>query len=553
MCRNILLFGLVILCGTIGIAQQKIMNYQDLKKEYVHFRENDSQALPFIRKSIAFAKKSQNVVHLLHAYEDAAFSTPLRIHKLKYADSCIQTAHKTKDPSFISMAYLGKGIVYYFNFRKFDKALDQYLLATKNAEYTENEYLKWRIKYQIGVVKSYLGYSKEALDYFKECLQFFEANLKKELHPDLLYNNTRGLLNTVHQMSICERQLHLEENAEKLLAKTLPYLNQPDFSQEKGYYLKEIGILNYQKGAYTEAIDNLLRAEPLLLKRKEDSHLSVSYFYLGNAYLEMKEWETAFSYYKKVDSLFSRNETVSVEVLETYERLLKNKNFPLQSDQRNHYIDQLLKANHTLQSDMPHLSSRIYFEYDSQILTAEKERLLQGYKKITDIQKLLVGVGGSMITFLILLGLRHRNVNLRYRQLQQELGDHTRKKSYGDDIAADLLKKLYKFEQKTIFLNPNLTLEKMAKLLGTNKNHLSFVLNEHRQITFYNYIASLRIKYITKLINSDPIYLKYTAEALADECGMSSRQQLLKFFLQFNDMSLTDFMEQKTKELPSHL
>ena len=173
MCRNILLYASAFFWCAVLTAQNTVDDYYTIRKEYAHFPENNAKALSTIALSIRLAKTRQNFKHLFYAYEDAALYSPDPADKLKYADSCIATAQKTKDPVLISTGYLGKGIVYYFNFRKFDKALSQYLLAAKIAEKTNDDYLKYKIKYNIGVVKSYLGYYPEALLYFQQCLHFF--------------------------------------------------------------------------------------------------------------------------------------------------------------------------------------------------------------------------------------------------------------------------------------------------------------------------------------------------------------------------------------------
>lgn len=561
MRRDLLLFCTVLLCSITGSAQKSSMRYHDLKKEYGHFAENDPQALPYISKSIAAAKQTGNWAHLLHAYEDGAFSSPQPLDKLKYADSCIQAAKKTENPSLISMAYLGKGIVYYFNFRKYDQALENYLLAAKNAEHSDDSYLKFKIKYQIGVVKSYLGYSDDAVRNLQDCLEFFTANLKKNLHPHLRYNNMRGYLNTLHQISICERNRKHDAQAQNAVLGMKPFVDEANFTQEKGYFLKETGILAYQSAHFPEAISALGQAEKLLQYRKEEGHLSVTYFYLGKAYLRMNEPVRAYVQLKRVDSLFTKNQTVSPEVLMTYELLLKNRNFPVTAEDRNLYIDQLLKADHILQTDMPHLAAKIHFEYDVQNLRAEKDRLQKGNEKLSHIQTLLLGVGGAGLIYLVTLIIRHYRIRKNYHLLQKRLAqglavhaapstsDPGRKLNYADEIVDDLLGKLTIFEQGTLFTRSDLTLEKMAKILESNKNHLSYVLNEHRKTNFHTYIASLRIRYITHLMNTDREYLKYTTDILADTCGIKHRQQFSKLFYRFNNIRPSDFIEQKKKEL----
>ena len=212
-----LLLSIAIISSAVCTAQNPVVHYYKMQETYVKFAENDDAALPAVKKSIQWAKRNKNLKHLLYTYQDAAFYSPNAENKLKFMDSCVQTARKTEDAALISKALLDRGIVYYFNFRNFDKALEQYLLAAQSAEYTNDDYLKFKIKYQIGVVKSYLGFYKEATQYFEDCLSFFANNIQLNPHPTVLFNNTRGYLNTLHQLTICARQVRHWEKVDQLL------------------------------------------------------------------------------------------------------------------------------------------------------------------------------------------------------------------------------------------------------------------------------------------------------------------------------------------------
>ncbi|MGA9212292.1 helix-turn-helix domain-containing protein [Kaistella sp.] len=561
MCRNILLFFTVFFCCAVATAQNSVEDYYTIRKEYSHWGENDTNALPAIAISIRLAKKNQNLKHLFYAYEDAVLYSPDREDKLKYADSCVATAKKTQDASLISTALLGKGIVYYFNFRKFDKALDQYLLAAPRAEKTNDDYLKYKIKYNIGVVKSYLGYYDEALFYFRDCLYFFENNLKLNQQPSLRFNNTRGYLNTIHQMIICERQLNHREKVTRLLQLTNPYQNIPDFRQEKGYFLKETGISAFRKGAYQQAADSLLAAEQLLQHRKEESHLAVTYYYLASAYLKMNNISSSTLYLKKVDSLFSRNEAVLPEVRKAYELLLKNKLFKLSPLEVSHYTDQLLKADSILQIDLPYLSSRIYREYDTKSLMVEKEKLIQA-KKIRSIIIIITSILIIGLSFFLYKTNQKRKHNLQsYHNLLHKFEKATantpmasvpaiphRKSEYSPKIIRELLQKLEEFERMNGFTAQDITLGSLSLQLHTNKTHLSYVINEHKQMTWPNYLKTLRINYITNLMLSEPRYLNYNIGVLAEMSGFKTRQQFAKQFSEIHHLTPVEFITLRTKK-----
>lgn len=559
MCRNILLFYISLFCCAVVTAQNSVEDYYSIRKEYAHRKENDAHALPSIKKSIMHAKKYRNLKHLFYAYEDAVLYAPEREDKLKYADSCLTTAKLANDEVLVSTALLGKGIIYYFNYRRFDKALDQYLLAAQIVEKTDDQYLKYKIKYNIGVVKSYLGFYNDALLYFRECLQFFENNLKSELLPPLRFNNTRGYLNTLHQMMICARQLNNWDEVERLLEQTNRYGNISDFSQEKAYFIKEKGIAVLNKGNWLQAVDLLLEAEQLLLHKKEEGHLSVGYFYLANAYLKDDNTTKALICLRKVDSLFSRNEAVIPEVPKTYGLLLKNRKFALTPEDISHFTGQLMKADSILQNETPNLSSRIYSEYDTKSLVVEKEKLMQAKNFrntiITIAFVLIVG-----LVFFLYKSNQKRKKNLQsYKHLLQKYETatagplpvskgFTKKAEYSEEVIEKLLKKLEEFERTNGFTAKDLTLESLARKLHTNKTHLSYVINEHKQMTLTNYLKTLRINYITNLMLSDPIYLNYNIGALGEMAGFKSRQQFSKQFFEVHNLRPVDFIMLRTKK-----
>ncbi|QOW10614.1 helix-turn-helix transcriptional regulator [Kaistella flava (ex Peng et al. 2021)] len=560
MCRNILLFGIVFFCCAVSTAQNSVEDYYTIRKEYAQLRENNANALPAIAISIKLAKNKQNFKHLFYAYEDAALYSPDREDKLKYADSCLSTAQKTKDATMISTAYLGKGIVYYFNFRKFDKALDHYLLAAKSAEKTTDAYLQYKIKYNIGVVKSYLGYYPEALLYFHECKLFFETNLKSNLSPPLLFNNTRGYLNTIHQIMICERQLHHWEKVDRLLKETGRYRNNADFNQEKGYFLKERGIALFNKNQYEQAIDSLIIAEDMLQHKKEESHLAVTYFYLAKAYLKMNNSSLSTGYLKKVDSLFTRNEAVLPEVRKTYEILLKNKYLAISALESAHYTEQLMKADSILHHDLPNLSSRIFTEYDTKSLVAEKEKLIQAKNVRNTIITITTLLIGCLIFFLYTINQKRKKNLQSYQNIVRQYETVTtatpvtsvpttpdRKSTYSSALIEKLLKKLEEFELTNGFIVQDITLGSLALEMQTNKTHLSYVINEHKQMTWPTYLKTLRINYITNLMLRNPTYLHYNVGVLGEMCGYKSRQQFAKQFCEIHQLSPLEFINLRTK------
>lgn len=562
MCRNILL--LWILISSVCTAQNTVMQYTLIQETYEHLPENDASALPSVRKNIALGKKHHNFRHLVYAYEDALYYSPANADKLKYADSAIGAATHTADPALISKAYLGRGIVYYFNYRNYNKALHEYLSASEFAEKSGDPYLLHKVKYHIGVVRNYLGYYREAIPYFGECSRFFAAHIKSAVHPAIRYNNTRGYLNSLHQMSMSYRYLERYQKVDSLIQRAEPFLNNPDFSQEKGYFLKEKGIAAFRQLHYRQGIDYLLAATKLGIEIKDDGMLAVAWYYIGKSYLKLNDSPTGIVYLKKVDSLFKRNKLALPEVHASYELLLKNADRDTKPEEAAYYIGQLLKSDSILKADVPYLSSRIFREYDAKALHHEKEKLLKAKNFGDGIIVFSLVISAVLVTFLIRAHVQEKKISVAYRKLQLRLQtaaqtpetlpalrDLSRKMEYPPEIVEEVLQKLRSFEERHGFTNPDVTMASLGAELGITKNHLSYVINEYKKMNFRTYLAHLRIQYITTLMNSDTetLYLRVGNEALAEACGLRSRQQFSRLFREINGITPADFISQRRKEL----
>ncbi|WP_157761448.1 helix-turn-helix domain-containing protein [Chryseobacterium camelliae] len=93
-----------------------------------------------------------------------------------------------------------------------------------------------------------------------------------------------------------------------------------------------------------------------------------------------------------------------------------------------------------------------------------------------------------------------------------------------------LLDKLTRFESEEDFLSPNMSLNVLAKKLGTNTKYLSETINTCKGKNFNTYINELRINYILTKLNNDPVYRNYKISYLAEECGFSSHSLFASVF-----------------------
>ncbi|KQK24749.1 hypothetical protein AR438_16355 [Chryseobacterium aquaticum] len=538
--------------------------YEEFRKKYWEYEENDIRAFVYLDQYIDYAKSKKNYSELFQAYKDAIlFSAD---QKMKYADSAIAAAKQSGNKDLIGDAYLSKGAIYYFNHRKFQLALNEYLTAYEYLEDSKDKLPKYQNLYHIGVVKSYLGYYEEALEIFKECITFFEINIKGDLHENIIYNNTKGYLNSLHQAIICYQALGKKEDVKKLL--TIAAASTPknkDFILEKSYFEKSRGVSDFSDKKYPDAIRDFDLALPGLMKVNDFTWISYVYFYKGESYRKLGKQELAIENYKKVDSIFNKHKFILPELRSNYEELItyyKKKGSP---ENELYYTNQLLKVDSVISSDFKYLSTRIYKDYDTKQLLEVKENL----EKTNSYGFVLLVISGVVIVFLgfmIFYRLRkQKQIQEKYNKLLVKIEedkiahpeteplkfDQTKNVKLDQNIVEKLLKDISNFEANEKFLEKGLTLKKLAEYFKTNTSYLSQVINEYKGSNFSVYINVLRINYATQKIYNDKEWRKYSIEHIASASGFSNRQSFSNIFLEINGIRPVDFIKKRIKELES--
>ena len=105
--------------------------------------------------------------------------------------------------------------------------------------------------------------------------------------------------------------------------------------------------------------------------------------------------------------------------------------------------------------------------------------------------------------------------------------------SVSDEVIRDIQRKLEKFEERKDYLNANINLMGLAKKFNTNSSYLSRVLNSSKSKNFSQYLNDLRIGHAVKQIKDDPVFRKYTIEAIALECGYNNSASFSRSFYKY--------------------
>ena len=109
--------------------------------------------------------------------------------------------------------------------------------------------------------------------------------------------------------------------------------------------------------------------------------------------------------------------------------------------------------------------------------------------------------------------------------------------------AAQLQKQLLAaMEKQKPYLNANLQMGDLAKMLGCSAHELSQVFSQYMQRSYYDFVAEYRINEFKRLA-VQPQYAKYTITALSEQCGFKSRTPFLTSFKKFTGMTPSEFMD----------
>lgn len=549
-------FFFVLLASAVMNAQA----FSDYRSRYDHYADNDPAAFRYVDPYIAKAKREKNFGELSQAYKDAVSFSP--DHKIAYADSMIFAASRTRDRDLLATAYLTKGTVYYFNYRKYKPALDEYLKAWQYAQHSESDYLYYKNLYHIGVVKSYLGYYSEALDIFEKCRNHFRKPGSEPEPPNIKYNRRKGYLNTLHQEAVCLLHLQQTQEAQAVLETGLAETGaEADYALERSYFYKLQGMIAYSQKRDSIATTRLTTALVVLEKKNDFTNAAIAYYYLGKSSARLGKTEDALRNFAKIDSVFRAHSFIVPEVRGSYEFLINYYHRTGDREQELYYTTQLLKADQIISADFKYLSGKIYREYDTQDLLESKKRLESSAPYFYMVIGVLLAASIGQALYLYRRKLAEKEIYRQYQALllkaeeeQQGIGGPPvtikRDHKISDRSLIKLLQKLETFEKSRLFLEKGLTRHRLAVSLETNESYLSKVINEYKENNFNGYLNGLRIQYITGMLRESSIYRSYSVEGLATAFGFADRTKFAKAFAEVNGMSPAEMIRELNWKAP---
>jgi AraC-like DNA-binding protein len=543
-----LLSHLIFYCA---LASQPIINVPDSlsNKNFEYFvsklesDKTDKKAATYYAAAyLAKAKKEMDWPQTVNAYKCLLHQSKKEL-RIMYADSMIKAAKHTANNALIGAAFLTKGIVYY-DMKRHADALNNYLVADGYISRSNDEYSKYKVKFNIAQIKYYLGFYNEAASLLRQCIAFF----KKE--DDVPY------LSSLHSLGLCYNRLGQYALCSQTNRLGVAESKKRGHPGEVFHFIHSEGINLYFTQNYDNAIGKLKQALPPLIKSGDFANEAVANFYIGKSYWDSNRHEEALPYFFKVDKAFAGSNYIRPDLRESYELLIdyykENKN--LQKEL--FYIKRLLKADKDLEANYKYLSGKIHKEYDTKKLLQGKARIEASLQNRKAIDITIIGILVLVVASLVYWHLETQKRNRKkFEELMARVQPpHKEKKpvenlDINPEVVAAVLKHLEKFEKSNKFLEPDMSLTKLAGIFDSNTKYVSKIIIHHRGKKSTEYINDLKIDYIIELLKASNRIRNYTNKALAEEAGFSTTQHFTRAFASRAGISPSYFIQEFKKDI----
>lgn len=524
------------------------LHHQDVSELKQKLRGSFQDCDRVLLYSQALLTKSIEIRDTIHMLKSLYYMT-MAYRKDKYtltlSDTMIRWAEKLKNHKYVSLANLVKGD-YYFDVFKLPQALNHYL-TVKKYDSINSDRIKFIVNQDIAIIKGHLGKNKEALEITKESWDYVNKTNLKDKDPHNYLNILFSLSNNFRKVQAFDsaqfyNTLGVNESLENnnLKRHTMFMLNQ--------------AIVNLSLDSLEKSYNTIIKVHDSIHHLSRSNQL-VTYYYTGELLKKQHNNKVALQNFRKVDSLFDFTNNLLPETRKAYEYLITNAKNNSDIDSQLYYISKLLKVDSILNSNYQYMSSKIFENYDTPKLIADKNKLISKLKKSEMKSNYKLFFTSTVVGILALFLFHSWNQKKILKQNLYKLKHDTKivvkegrtqnTPAYilKDERKNEILSQLDTFEKNHGFLISKLTLNQLAKSFGTNSSYLSKIINHEKNVTFRTYINMLRITYCINRVENDTLFKNYKTSIIAREIGFSSTEAFNKAFVKKTGLSYANYIK----------
>ncbi|MDD3891214.1 MAG: tetratricopeptide repeat protein [Bacteroidales bacterium] len=333
-----------------------------------------------------------------------------------------------------------------------------------------------------------------------------------------------------------------------------------------------IGEVYYNLGNLEKALQFLNQAHEIYHKLDDKSGLASVYLKLARVFTRKNELSKALAYCSKSISLLEEtDEPVSkkkaLEQLSLIHQKRGNYQLALKIFREASTLKDSLfnidKAARVSMIEEKYVNEKLANENLKLLYTGELQQVkLKSQKSLNRVYliALIVLILGMVV---IIVQLRKKNLaykfitkkNLDLIKKEQELKNakekmtsiieiNRNKPRLAPDEKEAILQRMEKLlEKDQLFTRPDLTIEKLAHRLGTNRTYLSQIINEVFYKSYSNFINEYRVDYAMKMLSDPIIGSKYSIDAIAKDSGFNSISNFNMVFKKFSGVTPSIFIK----------
>ncbi|HLS30935.1 MAG TPA: helix-turn-helix domain-containing protein [Flavobacteriaceae bacterium] len=400
-----------------------------------------------------------------------------------------------------------------------------------------------------------LGWKKEALFYLDRAGQSLDKLENKHLkgqYGALLNHEKIGLYDYEKQ----------DKKVEKAIADAYKFVDLIEEGGRKSFFL---ATTIYLEATTKFENEDFQQAEKLFLRAKETLGTKNELLYgqiklgLAQIYLERDNYPEAKNTLEQVETM--------VENSQYYQ--LKKEFLKLSSAYyyKKGNIEQYKKYNN-LYAEEQQLTDDKSRQISAQSLAQLRLKVATKQKRIWYVSSIM-GVLGLGLVVVIIVNYRRNKKNIRrFREIigklrkgqtiEASVSDNEQSNNQmpsveqsmiGEAIAEDtekrILEELTRLESiPEVYLQPNVSLSKIAATVDTNTKYLTLTIRKHHHKSFNAYVNDFRINYILNKLQKEPKYLAYKISYLAEKSGFSSHSKFSSEFKRVVGMPPSIFINQ---------
>lgn len=407
----------------------------------------------------------------------------------------------------------------------------------------------------IATTSSYLSTTFRHLGLFETASKYIEKaeKMNQNLHDELEATLTNvNILHNQALLHIDKRNYNLAKSQSHNAARLLSKIDKTDneITLLRATTDKLLGICEYKLGNFIDA-DSFLNSSIKKLEKFDCSLKPFIYRALAEVAIEREKFELALKYLQKVDQYLLKFEAEELKILTyntwlkfyksqgdfssflSYNSVLKE----LESNKNKNTIDILETVIHELKQNQ------------------DKNKVL--FKHIIVIIISLVFIISSII---IVLNQKYRLVKIQAETTTPIKGNQDSKDANDQhqqsairnakniNISVETTERLYNellYQEKILFfLNNNISLQDLAREMGTNTRYVTYILHQFRGMSYYNYLQSTRIAYIKDRILKTPKLLNMKVSELANMCGFTTTSKFSVAFKEETGQTPSAFIQE---------